>query len=122
MDIQGRLMQRSRPVIPLPDFRSNEDKVIRPIEPDRNFVAITQNRQARAILQDFATFVHTEQSLQTYALLNILALSNEQLVNGQVKPFDTVIQRLKDQPHHPHSAMTAGTVMGSDSVNPRNHS
>jgi PHD/YefM family antitoxin component YafN of YafNO toxin-antitoxin module len=53
---------------------------------------ITQNGEARAVLQDVASY---EQTQETLALLKILALGNQQLTQGRVKPLADIVKRIR---------------------------
>jgi len=55
-------------------------------------MAITQNGEARAVLQDVASYEETQESL---ALLKILALGNKEVATGKVKPVADVVARLR---------------------------
>jgi PHD/YefM family antitoxin component YafN of YafNO toxin-antitoxin module len=53
---------------------------------------ITQNGEAEAVLQDVASFEETQETL---ALLKILALGNQDMEAGRVKPLAEVEKRLR---------------------------
>ena len=53
---------------------------------------ITQNGEAKAVLQDVASY---EQAQETLALLKVLALGNQDLAAGRVKPVAQVLTRLR---------------------------
>ena len=55
-------------------------------------MVITQNGEAKAVIQDVASF---EQTQETLALLKILALGNQQIEAGKVKPVAEVVERLR---------------------------
>ena len=57
-------------------------------------LVITQNGEAKVVLQDSASY---EQTQQTMALLKILTLGNRQIETGKVEPAAVVIQRLREQ-------------------------
>lgn len=52
---------------------------------------ITQNGEARAVIQDARAYERTQETL---ALLKLLALGNQQIEAGQVSPLDDVKARL----------------------------
>jgi len=87
-------MRYSSQIKPISYVKANAAEVIGQLERDRQPLFITQNGEAKAVLQDIASF---EQTQETLALLKILALGNQQVANGQVKPFDEVIKRLKSK-------------------------
>jgi PHD/YefM family antitoxin component YafN of YafNO toxin-antitoxin module len=53
---------------------------------------ITQNGEARAVIQDIATYENTQETL---ALLKILALGNQEIAEGNVTPLANVARRLR---------------------------
>ena len=55
-------------------------------------MVITQNGEAKAVLQDVASFEETQETL---ALLKILALGNQDVAAGKVKPVADVVARLR---------------------------
>jgi len=55
-------------------------------------MVITQNGEAKAVLQDVASFEETQEAL---ALLKILALGNHDMAAGKVKPVADVVARLR---------------------------
>jgi PHD/YefM family antitoxin component YafN of YafNO toxin-antitoxin module len=55
-------------------------------------MVITQNGEAKAVLQDVASFEETQETL---ALLKILALGNQDAASGKVKPVGDVVARLR---------------------------
>ena len=58
----------------------------------REPMLITQNGEAKAVLQDVASY---EQAQETLALLKVLALGNHDLAAGRVKPVAQVLTRLR---------------------------
>ena len=60
----------------------------------RQPLVITQNGEAKAVLQDVASFEDTQETL---ALLKILALGNQELEAGQLKPVAAVVARLRSK-------------------------
>jgi len=59
---------------------------------ERQPLVITLNGEAKAVLQDVVSFEETQETL---ALLKILALGNQDLAAGKVKPVVDVIARLR---------------------------
>jgi PHD/YefM family antitoxin component YafN of YafNO toxin-antitoxin module len=59
---------------------------------ERAPLVITQNGEAKAAIQDVASF---EEAQETLALLKILALGNAQIEAGMVKPVGGVVARLR---------------------------
>lgn len=55
-------------------------------------MVITQNGEAKAVIQDIASY---EKAQETLALLKILALGERQIAEGKVRPAREVIQELR---------------------------
>jgi len=55
-------------------------------------LVITQNGEAKAVLQDVASFEETQETL---ALLKILALGNRDVADGKINPVADVVARLR---------------------------
>ena len=55
-------------------------------------LVITQNGEAKAVMQDVASYDETQETL---ALLKILALGNREIEEGKVKPIAEVVRRLR---------------------------
>ena len=58
----------------------------------REPLVITQNGEAKAVLQDLASYEETQETL---ALLKILALGQQDIDAGRVKPLADVATRLR---------------------------
>jgi prevent-host-death family protein len=66
--------------------------VLAQITADREPLVITQNGEARAVLQDVASYEETQDTL---ALLKLLALGNQEVADGKTKPLTDVVKRLR---------------------------
>jgi prevent-host-death family protein len=66
--------------------------VLARLSEQREPLIITQNGEAKAVLQDVASFEETQETL---ALLKILALGNQDVEAGRVKPVAGVVARLR---------------------------
>jgi len=82
----------SSQIKPISYVKANAADVINQLEQSQQPLVITQNGEAKAVLQDIKSY---EQTQETLDLLKILALGNQQLASGKVKPFDDVVKRLK---------------------------
>jgi prevent-host-death family protein len=58
----------------------------------RQPLVITQNGEAKAVLQDVASYEETQETL---ALLKLLALGHQDIETGRVKPLADVVKRLR---------------------------
>lgn len=73
-------------------LKANAAEVVRRLGEKREPLVITQNGEAKAVLQDVASY---EQTQETLALLKILALGNRQIEEGKVVPASEAIQMLR---------------------------
>ncbi len=84
-------MRYSSQVKPISYLKANAAEVLAQLTERREPMVITQNGEARAVLQDVASFEETQETL---AVLKILALGNQDVAAGKVKPIVDVIARL----------------------------
>lgn len=85
-------MRYSSQVKPISYLKANAAEVMTHLAEQREPMVITQNGEAKAVLQDIASFEETQETL---ALLKILALSNQDMAAGKVKPVADVVARLR---------------------------
>jgi len=82
----------STQVKPISYLKANAAEILSQIADQREPLIITQNGEAKAVLQDLASFEETQETL---ALLKILALGNQEIEAGHVKPLADVVERLR---------------------------
>jgi len=75
-------------------LKSHAAEIVRHIGDQSGPLVITQNGEAKAIVQDIAQY---EQTQETMALLKILALGNRQIEEGKTKPAAQVFKRLRSR-------------------------
>jgi prevent-host-death family protein len=85
-------MRYSQQIRPISYVKANAAEVLADLAAHREPLIITQNGEARAVLQDIGAFEETEQTL---ALLKLLALGNNDIAEGNTAPARDVIARLK---------------------------
>ena len=85
-------MHFSTQVKPISYLKANAAEVLAQLTANREPLLITQNGEAKAVLQDVASY---EQAQETLALLKVLALGNQDLAAGRVKPVTQVLTRLR---------------------------
>ena len=85
-------MKYSTRVRPISYVKANAAELIRELGEKREPLIITQNGEAKAVMQDVATY---EQTQETLALLKILALGNRQIEEGKVVPAAEAIRRAR---------------------------
>jgi prevent-host-death family protein len=84
----------SSQVKPISYLKANAAEVLAELSEKREPLVITQNGEAKAVLQDVASF---EQTQETLALLKVLALGQQDIEAGRVKPVTDVVARLRDK-------------------------
>lgn len=89
-------MKLSDRVKPISYFKANAPEVLHGLAEHREPLVITLRGEAKAVLQDIASY---EQTLETLSLLKMLAMSNKSLEEGRVRPlgkaFTGIRKRLK---------------------------
>lgn len=85
-------MRYSSRVKPISYLKANAAEVLTDLAEQREPLVITQNGEARAVLQDVASYEETQETL---ALLKILALGNREVAAGKTKPVGDVVARLR---------------------------
>lgn len=85
-------MRYSTQIRPISYLKANAAEVLEELSEQRKPLIITQNGEARAVIQDVASYEETQETL---ALLKILALGNKQVDEGKVKPLADVVKRLR---------------------------
>ena len=87
-------MKLSSQIKPISYLKAHAAEIIRNMGDQGGPLVITQNGEAKVVLQDIESY---EQTQETMALLKILALGNRQIEAGNVEPAAVVIQRLRDR-------------------------
>lgn len=85
-------MRYSTRIKPITYLKANAADVLKELSEVREPLVITQNGEAKAVIQDVRSWEETQETL---ALLKILALGNAQVEAGEVKPAREVIARLR---------------------------
>jgi prevent-host-death family protein len=88
-------MRYSIQIKPISYLKANAAEVLQELTAQRRPLVITQNGEAKAVIQDVASYEETQETL---ALLKILALGNQQVEQGKVKRVSDVVNRLREQP------------------------
>ncbi len=87
-------MKLSSQIKPISYLKAHAAEIVRNLGKVREPLIITQNGEAKVVLQDIETY---EQTQETMALLKILALGNRQIEDGKVQPASKVIKRLRER-------------------------
>jgi prevent-host-death family protein len=85
-------MRYASRVKPISYLKANAAEVLAQLTQQREPMLITQNGEARAVIQDVASFEETQETL---ALLKILALGNRDVEAGKLRPVAKVIAKLR---------------------------
>ena len=87
-------MKLSRQIRPISYLKAHAAEIVRNLAEQQEPLVITQNGEAKVVIQDIESF---EQTQQTMALLKILALGMRQVEEGNVLPAENVIKRLRER-------------------------
>lgn len=85
-------MRYTSQVKPISYLKANAAEVLTRLAEQREPLVITQNGEAKAVLQDVASYEETQETL---ALLKILALGNQDVAAAKLKPVAEVVARLR---------------------------
>ena len=85
-------MRLSRQIKPISYLKAHAAEIIRHLGDEGDPLIITQNGEAKVIIQDIESY---EQTQETMALLKILALGNRQIEEGKVILAAEAINRLR---------------------------
>ena len=85
-------MKLSSQIKPISYLKAHAAEIVRNMGEQRGALVITQNGEAKVVMQDIESY---EQTQETMALLKILALGNRQIEEGKVEPAAEVIKRLR---------------------------
>ena len=87
-------MRYSTQIRPISYLKANAAEVLQVLEEQRKPMIITQNGEAKAVIQDVASYEETQETL---ALLKILALGGQQVERGEITSIGKVASRLRSK-------------------------
>jgi prevent-host-death family protein len=87
-------MRFSSQIKPISYLKAHAAEIVRNLGTQREPLIITQNGEAKVVMQDIETY---EQTQETMALLKILALGNQQIEEGKVELAAEVVKRLRER-------------------------
>src|SRR5579863_9874860 len=90
----GASMRYSTRIKPISYLKANAAEVLDELTAQRQPLVITQNGEAKAVIQDVASYEETQETL---AFLKILALGNQQVERGEITPIADVASRLRSK-------------------------
>ena len=85
-------MKLSQSIKPISQLKAEAAEIIRDIAANGRTYIITQNGQAKAVVQDIASY---EADQETLAMLKLLAQSTKSLEAGRFKPLKQAIKDIK---------------------------
>ena len=87
-------MKLSEQVKPISYLKAHAPEVIRDLAERQEPVIITLHGEAKAVLQDIASYEETQETL---ALLKVLALTGKTVAEGKVEPVGQAFSRLRSR-------------------------
>ena len=87
-------MKYSTQIKPISYLKANAAEVLERLANKREPLVITQNGEAKAVIQDIASF---EQTQETLALLKILALGSKELEEGKTVAAGEAFRRVRSK-------------------------
>ncbi|MEO8316005.1 MAG: type II toxin-antitoxin system Phd/YefM family antitoxin [Pseudomonadota bacterium] len=85
-------MRYSARIKPISYLKANAAEVLNELREVREPLIITQNGEAKAVLQDVASYEETQETL---ALLKLLAMGQQDVAEGRLTPLDEALARLR---------------------------
>ncbi len=87
-------MKMSDQIKPISYLKAHAAEIVRNLSKQQEPLVITQNGEAKVVIQDIESY---EQTQQTIALLKILSLGMRQIEEGKVLPVEDVIKDLRER-------------------------
>ena len=87
-------MKFSNQVKPISYLKAHAAEVVRDLSEVREPMVITQNGEAKLVVQDIRSY---EQQQETMAMLKILALGNRQIEEGKARPAAEVFKSIRER-------------------------
>ncbi|MBW2470353.1 MAG: type II toxin-antitoxin system Phd/YefM family antitoxin [Deltaproteobacteria bacterium] len=85
-------MKLSSQVKPISYLKAHAAEIVRNLAEQQEPIVITQNGEAKVVIQDIDSYEKTQ---QTMALLKILALGIRQVEDGDIVPANEAIKRVR---------------------------
>ena len=87
-------MKLSSQIRPISYLKAHAAEIVRNLAEQQEPMVITQNGEAKVVIQDIESYEKTQ---QTMALLKILAIGMRQVEEGKFLPAEKVIKRLRER-------------------------
>lgn len=91
-------MSLSSQIKPISYLKAHASEIVRNIGKQQEPLIITQNGEAKAVVQDIESYEKTQEAM---ALLKILALGSRQIEEGKLQPAADVVKRLRNRRESP---------------------
>ncbi len=85
-------MKYSTQIRPISYLKANAALVVRELAESREPMIVTTNGEASLVIQDVASYQETQQTL---ALLKLLAIGQQEIDAGAVRPLPDVLKKLR---------------------------
>jgi prevent-host-death family protein len=85
-------MKLSTQIKPISYLKANAAEIMEQLAEDRQPIVITQNGEAKAVIQDVVSY---EQAQETLALLKIIALGQAQIARGDLTPARDAVTQIR---------------------------
>ena len=87
-------MSLSDRIKPISYVKAHASMILRELAEQGEPLIITQNGEAKAVLQDIVSY---DQTQETMALLKILAMGNRQIEDGRVRPAGRALKQIRSR-------------------------
>ena len=87
-------MKLSEQIKPISYLKAHAAEVVRNLSTQMEPMVITQNGEAKAVMQDIKSYGQTQ---ETMALLKMLALGQRQVDEGNIQPAGDVVAKLRSR-------------------------
>lgn len=87
-------MKLSSQIKPISYLKAHAAEIVRNLPEQTEPLVITQNGEAKAVMQGIESY---EQTQETLHLLKVLALGSQQIEEGKIQPAGDVIAQLRKQ-------------------------
>ncbi len=85
-------MKHSEAIKPISYLKSNASRIVKDVSDNHKTMIITQNGEAKVIVQDIRVYEKNQESL---ALLKMLSMSSKNILDGDYKPAKKVFTELR---------------------------
>jgi len=93
----------STQIKPISYLKAHAAEIVRNLSGQAEPLVITQNGEAKVVIQDINSY---EQTQETLALLKVLALGTRQIEEGKVQSAGDVIQRIRTRSNKRRSVVS----------------